>query len=50
MQLFDGGGDTNRAACMLSVSDILETKDEIKKVLKTEPDKRNKEYILTKKD
>ena len=50
MQLFDGGGDTNRAACMLSVSDILETKDEIKKVLKSEPDKRNKEYILTKKD
>ena len=50
MQLFDGGGDTNRAACMLNVTDIFDTKDEIKKVLKSEPEKRNKQYILNHRD
>ena len=49
MQLFDGGGDANRAACMLKVADVLTTKDELKKVLKSEPEKRNKQYILSNK-
>ena len=50
MQLFDGGGDTNRAACMLNVDDVMTTKDEIKKVLKSNPVNRNKQYILTHKE
>ena len=50
MQLFDGGGDTNRAACMLNVSDIFTTKNKIKNVLKSEPEKRNKQYVLNYKD
>lgn len=50
MQLFDGGGDTNRAACMLNVDDIMSTKDEIKKVLKSNPDEINKQYVLNNKN
>lgn len=49
MQLFDGGGDTNRAACRLCVADVLDTKDKLKNILKSDPENRNKQYTLTNK-
>jgi len=49
MQIFDGGGDTYRAACKLDVPNLPSAKDQIKMILKSSPEKRCKEYFLSKK-
>lgn len=45
MQLFNGGGDLNRAACILSINDIFTVKDALKHIIKSDNLETNKKYI-----
>lgn len=46
MQLFDGGGDSNRAASTMEFNDIIKIKNCLKNIIKsTNNDKEKKEYL-----
>ena len=46
MQLFNGGGDINRAACQLDSSNIIAVKEALKSVIKENCNLKDKEQIL----